>query len=87
MVNLVLPGLLITYLFKSAGSVVAIRSAVELTVDVQSPLASLVVAELSPLSFDATEDTEREDGISLHGGWGVNTFNKDIWSLWGKNIK
>lgn len=63
------------------------RRAVELTVEVQSPLVSLVVAELSPLRFDATEDTEREDGISLRGGWAVNIFNKDIWTLWGKKYQ
>lgn len=47
-----------------------LRIAVELTVEVQSPLVPLVVAELSLLSSDATEDTEREDGISLRAGWG-----------------
>lgn len=66
-----------------------LRIAVELTVEVQSPLVPLVVAELSLLSSDATEDTEREDGISLRAGWGggVNIFNKDIWSLWGKKYQ
>lgn len=45
-----------------------LRSAVEMTVDVQSKLAVLAEAELSPPSCDATEDTERGDGISLRGG-------------------
>lgn len=65
----------------------ALRSTVEPTVDVQSPLASLVVAELSLLRFDATEDTEREDGISLHGGLGSIYLTKTFGACGEKNIK
>lgn len=65
-----------------------LRSAVELTVEVQSPLVPLVVAELSPLSSDATEDTERENGISLRAGLGGSIYlTQTFGACGGQNIK
>lgn len=43
-----------------------VSSAVELIVNIQSPWEILVVAELSPLSFNTTENMEREN---ISSGW------------------